>query len=159
MSQPIDVEVVAGLPGCGRCGQPGLIAANVPEGWRNAGGSVPVVLCAGCDHDSPTAGPLVVYLLVHDQITEENLRECAVLIQRWIDGITAAPGAPDSPAAGLPSGLERRSDGGPFGAVPVQREVAHRRDVAEPDGQAIGGPHAADAVQEPGATRVGRGDQ
>jgi hypothetical protein len=72
------------------------MAAEVSHGWDNPDGTVTrgtmnVVLCARCDHDSPEAGPLIVYLLVHQQITPETLHECAALIQRWTDNITIPP--------------------------------------------------------------------
>ena len=92
-SRPVDVRLAGDLPCCPRCGQQGLLTADVPHGWDNADGTatcgtIPVVLCAACDHDSPSAGPLIVYLLVHEQITAETLHECAALIQRWADSIT-----------------------------------------------------------------------
>ena len=95
-SRPVDVRLAGDLPCCPRCGQQGLLTADVPHGWDNADGTathgtIPVVLCAACDHDSPTAGPLIVYLLVHEQITAETLHECAALIQRWADSITIPP--------------------------------------------------------------------
>jgi hypothetical protein len=31
---------------------------------------------------------VIVYLLVHEQITAEGLQECAALIRLWADGIT-----------------------------------------------------------------------
>lgn len=95
-SRPVDVRLTADLPRCPRCGQQGLLTASIPHGWDNAdgtatSGTIPVVLCAACDHDSPAAGPLIVYLLVHDQITAETLHECATLIQRWADSLTIPP--------------------------------------------------------------------
>lgn len=30
-----------------------------------------------------------MYLLVHEQITPETLRECAALAQRWVDSIAS----------------------------------------------------------------------
>jgi hypothetical protein len=94
--QPIDIRIDDNLPCCPCCGQQGLLAATIPHGWNNPDGTVtrgtlPVVLCAACDHDSATAGPLIVYLLVHEQITAETLEECAALIQRWADGIAIVP--------------------------------------------------------------------
>jgi hypothetical protein len=91
--RPVDVRLVGDLPCCPRCGQQGLLTADVPHGWDNADrtatcGTIPVILCAACDHDSPSAGPLIVYLLVHEQITAETLHECAALMQRWADSIT-----------------------------------------------------------------------
>jgi hypothetical protein len=72
------------------------MTAEVPHGCDNPDGTVTqgtiiVTLCARCDHDSPAAGPLIVYLLVHQQITPETLHECASLIQRWADSITIPP--------------------------------------------------------------------
>jgi hypothetical protein len=95
-SVPVEVRLAGDLSCCARCGQQGLLAADVPHGWDNPDGTatrgtIPVVLCADCDHDSPTAGPLIVYLLVHEQITAETLHECAALIQRWADSITVPP--------------------------------------------------------------------
>ena len=95
-SRPVDVRLAGDLPNCPRCGQQGLLTADVPHGWDNPDGTatygtIPVVLCAACDHDSPTAGPLIVYLLVHEQITTATLHECAALIQRWADSITIPP--------------------------------------------------------------------
>jgi hypothetical protein len=95
-SRPIGVRLIEDLPCCPRCGQQGLLTADIPHGWDNADGTathgtIPVVLCAACDHDSATAGPLIVYLLVHEQITTETLHECAALIQRWADSITIPP--------------------------------------------------------------------
>jgi hypothetical protein len=92
----MDVRPTGDLPRCPRCGQPGLLTADVPHGWDNPDGTVtrgtiPVVLCAACDHGSPTAGPLIIYLLVHEQVTADTLHECAELIQRWADGITIPP--------------------------------------------------------------------
>jgi hypothetical protein len=97
-SRPVDVRLAGDLPSCPRCGQQSLLTADVPHGWDNPDGTathgtIPVVLCAACDHDSPAAGPLVLYLLVHEQITPETLHECAALIQRWADSITIP--APD----------------------------------------------------------------
>jgi hypothetical protein len=94
--RPVEVRLADGLPCCPRCGQQGLLAADVPHGWDNADGTtthgtIPLILCAACDHDSPTAGPLIVYLLVHQQVTAETLHECAALIQRWADAITIPP--------------------------------------------------------------------
>jgi hypothetical protein len=91
-SRPVEVRLAGDLPCCARCGQHGLLTADVPHGWDNPGGtatrgSIPVVLCAACDHDSPNAGPLIIFLLVHEQITTETLHECAALIQRWADSI------------------------------------------------------------------------
>jgi hypothetical protein len=95
-SRPVEVRLTGDLPCCPRCGQQGLLTADVPHGWDNADGTathgtIPVVLCPGCDHNSPTAGPLIVYLLVHEQIIAETLHECAALIQRWADSITIPP--------------------------------------------------------------------
>jgi hypothetical protein len=95
-SRPVDVQLTGDLPCCPRCGQQGLLTADVPHGWDNPDGTathgtIPVVLCAACDHDSPTAGPLIVYLLVHEQITAETLLQCAALIQSWADSITITP--------------------------------------------------------------------
>jgi hypothetical protein len=95
-NRPVEVRLTDDLSCCPRCGQQGLLTANVPHGWDNADGTathgtIPVVLCPGCDHDSPTAGPLIVYLLVHEQITAETLHECAALIQHWADSITIPP--------------------------------------------------------------------
>jgi len=92
-SRPIVVRLVGGLPCCPRCGRQGLLAADIPHGLEDVGGTathgtIPVVLCSACDHDSPTAGPLIVYLLVHEQVTVENLQECAALIRLWADSIT-----------------------------------------------------------------------
>jgi hypothetical protein len=92
-SRPIEVRLVGGLPCCPRCGRQGLLAADISHGLDDADGTathgtIPVVLCAACDHDSPTAGPVIVYLLVHEQITAEGLQECAALIRLWADGIT-----------------------------------------------------------------------
>lgn len=92
-SRPVGVRLTGDLPRCPRCGQHSLLAADVPHGWGNddgtaTHGTIPFVLCAACDHDSPTAGPLVVYLLVHEQITVDTVHECAALIQRWADSIT-----------------------------------------------------------------------
>jgi len=72
------------------------MTADVPHGWDNPDGTITrgtinVVLCARCDHDNPDAGPLIVYLLVHQQITRETLHECAALIQRWADSIAIPP--------------------------------------------------------------------
>ena len=94
--QPIDIRMDNSLPCCPRCGQQGLLAAEIPHGWNNPDGTatqgtLPVVLCAACDHGSATAGPLIVFLLVHEQITAETLEECAALIQRWADGIAIPP--------------------------------------------------------------------
>jgi hypothetical protein len=94
--RPVEVRLADGLPYCPRCGQQGLLTADVPHGWDNPDGTtthgtIPVVLCAACDHRSPTAGPLIVYLLVHEHITAETLHECATLIQRWADNITIPP--------------------------------------------------------------------
>jgi hypothetical protein len=50
-----------------------------------------VVLCAACGIDDPHAGPLITYLLVHEQVTPENLRECAALIRDWAENITIPP--------------------------------------------------------------------
>jgi hypothetical protein len=60
------------------------------DGWDNPNGTATHGTCAACDLDSPTAGPLFVHLLVHEQITTETLHECAALIQRWADSITIA---------------------------------------------------------------------
>jgi Family of unknown function (DUF6300) len=92
----VDVRLAGDLPCCRRCGQQGLLTADVPHGWDNADGTathgtLPVVLCAACDHDNPTAGPLIIYLLIHEQITAETLHQCAALIQRWADSITIPP--------------------------------------------------------------------
>jgi hypothetical protein len=92
----VEVRLAGNLSCCPRCGQQGLLTASVPHGWENADGTathgtIPVVLCAACDHDSPTAGPLIVYLLVHEQITAETLYECAALLQRWADSVTIPP--------------------------------------------------------------------
>lgn len=94
--RPVEVRLADNLPCCPRCRQQGLLAADVPHGWHNPDGTVthgviPVVLCAACDYDSPTAGPLIVYLLVHEQITDTTLLECAALMQRWADSITIPP--------------------------------------------------------------------
>jgi hypothetical protein len=94
--RPVDVRLAGDLPCCPRCGQQALLTADVPHGWDNPDGTVthgtiPVVLCAACNHDSPTAGPLIVYLLVHEQITAETLHQCAALIQSWADSITIPP--------------------------------------------------------------------
>jgi hypothetical protein len=72
------------------------MTADVPHGWGNPDstvtqGTIRVILCARCDHASPEAGPLIVYLLVHQQITPETLHECAALVQRWTDNITIPP--------------------------------------------------------------------
>ncbi|HEY1619660.1 MAG TPA: DUF6300 family protein [Streptosporangiaceae bacterium] len=95
-SRPVDVRLAGDLPCCPRCEQQGLLTADVPHGWDDADGTathgtIPVVLCAACDHDSPTAGPLIVFLLVHEQITAETLHECAALIRHWADSITIPP--------------------------------------------------------------------
>lgn len=95
-SRPVNVRLTGSLPDCPRCGQQGLLTASIPHGWDNDDGTatcgtIPVVLCAACDHGSPAAGPLIVYLLVHEQITAETLHECAALIQRWTDSITVPP--------------------------------------------------------------------
>jgi hypothetical protein len=95
-SRPVDVRLAGDLPCCPRCGQQGLLTADVPHGWDNPDGTathgtIPVVLCPACDHESPAAGPLILYLLVHEQITAETLHECAALIQRWADSITIPP--------------------------------------------------------------------
>lgn len=95
-SRPIDVRLAGDLPCCPRCGQQGLLTADVPHGWDNADGTatygaIPVVLCAACDHDSPTAGPLILYLLVHERVTPETLHECATLVQCWVGSITITP--------------------------------------------------------------------
>jgi hypothetical protein len=92
----VDIRLTGELPDCPRCGQPGLLVADVPHGWDNPDGTathgtIPVVLCAACDLDSPTAGPLIVYLLVHEQITAGTLRECAALMQRWTASLTIPP--------------------------------------------------------------------
>jgi hypothetical protein len=92
-SRLVEVRLAGELPCCFRCGRQGLLTADIPHGWDNADGSathgtIPVVLCAACDHGSPAAGPLIVYLLVHEQITAETLHECAALIQSWADSIT-----------------------------------------------------------------------
>jgi len=95
-SRPVDVRLTGDLPCCPRCGTQGLLTADIPRGWDNPDGTatygtIPVVLCATCDHDSPTAGPLIIYLLVHEQIAAETLHQCAALIQRWADSITIPP--------------------------------------------------------------------
>ena len=95
-SRPIEVRLTGDVPCCPRCGQQGLLTAHVPHDLDSADGtttrgSIPVVLCAACDHDSPTAGPLIIYLLVHEQITTETLNECAALIQRWADSLAIPP--------------------------------------------------------------------
>jgi len=92
-SRPIEIQLVGRLPCCPRCGRQGLLAADIPHGledadWTATHGTIPVVLCAACDHDSPTAGPLIVYLLVHEQITAESLQECAAMMRLWADGIS-----------------------------------------------------------------------
>jgi hypothetical protein len=68
------------------------MTADVPHGWDNPDGSrtdgtIPVTLCAVCDVDRPAAGPLVAYLLVHEEITEDNLAEGAALIRRWAESL------------------------------------------------------------------------
>lgn len=90
--RPIDVRLTGDLPSCPWCGQRGLIAASVPHGLGSTDGNVtrgtlPVVLCARCDHENPAAGPLIMYLLVHEQVTLGTLQQCAALIQRWVDSI------------------------------------------------------------------------
>jgi hypothetical protein len=89
----IEVRLTGSVPCCPRCGQQGLLVADVPHGWDNpdattTSGTIPVVLCAACDHDSPSAGPLIVYLLVHEQVTAGTLQECAALIRLWAESIT-----------------------------------------------------------------------
>jgi Family of unknown function (DUF6300) len=93
--RPVEIQLTDCIPCCPHCGQQGLLAASVPHGWDNPDGTsthgtMPVVLCSACDHDDPAAGPLAVYLLVHEKITAETLRECAALIQRWTDSINIA---------------------------------------------------------------------
>lgn len=100
-SRRVEVRSTKDLPCCPRCGRQGLLTADVPHGWDNADGThthgaIPVVLCAACDHDSPTGGPLIVYLLVHEQITAETLHECAALIKRWADSISLPPPNPEA---------------------------------------------------------------
>jgi hypothetical protein len=87
------VRLAGDLPCCPRCGQQGLLAASVPHNLGSADGTavrgtITVVLCASCDHDDPAAGPLILYLLVHEHITTGTLRECAALVQRWADSLT-----------------------------------------------------------------------
>lgn len=94
----IDIRPQEHLASCPRCGQEALLTADVPHGWDNPDGTrtegtIPRTLCAACDHDDPDAGPLIVFLLVHDTITPATLREAAALIQRWAASL-AIP-APD----------------------------------------------------------------
>ena len=97
-----DVEVRAAgePPDCPHCGRPGLLAADVPHGWDSPGaepakGTIPVVLCATCHIADEHAGPLIAFLLVNEQVTPQNVPECATLIQRWADSIAIAQPDPD----------------------------------------------------------------
>ncbi|TQS42399.1 DUF6300 family protein [Cryptosporangium phraense] len=64
------------MTGCTRCGGPGLLAVES------------AVLCAGCDLDHPTGGPIVLWFAVNGQIdTTAQLDEVAALVRRWVDGL------------------------------------------------------------------------
>jgi hypothetical protein len=87
----IAVRVTSAVPDCPRCGRPALLAADVPHSLDGPSsppeGTVPVVLCASCDIGQDHAGPLIAFLLVHEQVTPALVSECADLLQRWVDAI------------------------------------------------------------------------
>jgi len=67
---------------------------DVPRVVRNGRGgeitgTIPVTLCAICDHDTPGAGPLITFLTVHEHITGANAQEFASYAQQWVDQVTS----------------------------------------------------------------------
>lgn len=89
----IEVRTHSGPPrSCPRCGREGLVTLDVPNSITNVReeevtGSIPITLCATCDHDTPGAGPLITFLTVHERITPANAEEFAAYAHRWVDQI------------------------------------------------------------------------
>ena len=45
---------------------------------------MPVVLCQVCDVDDPAGGPIIVFFLVHEQVTHETAEQFLGLAHTWI---------------------------------------------------------------------------
>ncbi|MEO3795504.1 DUF6300 family protein [Nonomuraea sp. B10E15] len=99
---------------CPRCRTGEVLAVlRVPHGWTNASGRPvrgvrEVVLCARCDAGHPVAGPLVAYLIVHEEVEPAQLAGLAPLLRRWMDG--ARPSALDEHALRAEIEAWRRGD-------------------------------------------------
>ena len=75
---------------CPRCGGPGLLAVEV-------GPATSAVLCARCDLDHPTGGPVVLWFTVNGRInTAAQVEELAALLLPWVE--TVSPASLDSAA-------------------------------------------------------------
>ncbi|GAA3394448.1 DUF6300 family protein [Cryptosporangium minutisporangium] len=75
---------------CPRCGGPALLAVEV-------GSSESAVLCAQCDLDHPTGGPVVLWFAVNGRInTPAQVEELAALLLPWVE--TVSPPSVDGTA-------------------------------------------------------------
>jgi len=81
---------------CPRCGGPGLLAVEVGPA-ETAGPPISAVLCAQCDLDHPTGGPVVLWFAVNGRInTAAQVEELAALLLPWVE--TVSPASVDSTA-------------------------------------------------------------
>jgi hypothetical protein len=84
------IDIAVGPPrSCPRCGRESLLTIDRPHGWNNARGeqvtgTVSAVLCAVCDHQTPGAGPLIAFLTVHEEITDELVDQFAGYVRTWV---------------------------------------------------------------------------
>jgi uncharacterized protein DUF6300 len=102
----LELNPDAETPRCPTCGEPGLMSALVPyEMLNERGESVPgkavAVLCATCDIDDGTAGPLIAFFTVHGQITDETLAQATPLITAWAETARPKPVDDDKLAADI----------------------------------------------------------
>ena len=85
----IRLEISATSGDCHRCGLQLLLTTAVPSTMVNGreeavGGSVRVALCGHCDADMPNARPLIMFLVVHDRITDNLVDQFAEYATNWI---------------------------------------------------------------------------
>lgn len=86
-----DIEVHAedAAPECGRCAQPGLLAASIPYLWDTGDGQ-PIlchrtsVLCAVCDRGNPDAVGLLALLTLHERLDESHEPLFRTLVRDWV---------------------------------------------------------------------------
>lgn len=87
---------IGDVPPCPRCGGEGLLRAKIPRGSAGASGGrvrlyLPVVLCATCDLEAPSAGALITFFQVHGSVTDANAGVFADLAGTWIASVDVEP--------------------------------------------------------------------
>lgn len=82
----MNVDVVRQEVDCGRCGQPVMLRASLPDP-AEPGGYKHVALCPPCDATSLTARPLLAWFATHSQITDAGVHELAELLRTWLEDI------------------------------------------------------------------------